>query len=287
MRKLSIDRLIQACVTGEQHKAPCGGRETSVHSRHGSAGPESGTGFTTGATLYACLRQPTLWAATMLVSGTIFAATQSHPSAERPVHTVFKPLTTVAAAPAGLKFEAIRRVAVVVPDPVVAEPVVYAVPSTVDRATRSSARNPVRRQPSVKRPARKGTGAGYTRHNGYTGYTGYTVPAGVADSNAALAFALSKVGQHYRRNGSADGGWDCSGLVSSAYARAGVALPHSSGRIGSMGRAVPKGQWKAGDVIHTSGHVALYLGNGMMVEAANPKDGVRVAPVRGGTARRF
>jgi len=102
-----------------------------------------------------------------------------------------------------------------------------------------------------------------------------------------LAFALSKVGQRYRSGGTGNGGWDCSGLVSAAYRSVGVDLPHSSGGIGGRGQAVPAGQWQPGDVIHTSGHVALYLGAGMMVEAANPRVGVRVTSVRGGEARRF
>jgi len=102
-----------------------------------------------------------------------------------------------------------------------------------------------------------------------------------------LAFALAQVGKPYRRGGSGNGGWDCSGLVSAAYRSAGVSLPHSSGAIGREGRAVPAGQWRPGDVIASRGHVALYLGNGMMVEAANPHAGVRVTRVRPGTARRF
>jgi cell wall-associated NlpC family hydrolase len=112
-------------------------------------------------------------------------------------------------------------------------------------------------------------------------------PTVSGDREAVLRFALAQVGQRYRRGGSGRGGWDCSGLVSAAYRTAGVNLPHSSGAIGRDGRAVPPGQWQPGDVIHTSGHVALYLGHGMMVEAANPHAGVRVTRVRGGQARRF
>jgi cell wall-associated NlpC family hydrolase len=112
------------------------------------------------------------------------------------------------------------------------------------------------------------------------------VPPG-SDRSAVLRFALSQVGQRYRYGGTGNGGWDCSGLVSAAYRSAGVSLPHSSGAIGREGRAVPAGQWRPGDVIASRGHVALYLGNGLMVEAANPHDGVRVTPVRPGTARRF
>jgi cell wall-associated NlpC family hydrolase len=59
-----------------------------------------------------------------------------------------------------------------------------------------------------------------------------------------------------------------------------VQLPHSSGGIGKRGTVVAHGEWEPGDVIVTPGHVALYLGGGMLVEAANPRKGVRVAPVR-------
>jgi len=107
------------------------------------------------------------------------------------------------------------------------------------------------------------------------------------DRAAVLRFALSQVGQPYRRRGTGGSGWDCSGLVSGAYRQAGVNLPHSSGAIGRGGRSVPAGQWQPGDVISTPGHVALYVGNGMMVEAANQHAGVRVTRVRGGTARRY
>ncbi len=107
------------------------------------------------------------------------------------------------------------------------------------------------------------------------------------DRSGVLKFALSQVGKPYRRGGTGNGGWDCSGLVSAAYRSAGVSLPHSSGAIGREGRAVPAGQWRPGDVISSPGHVALYLGNGLMVEAANPHAGVRVTRVRPGTARRF
>jgi cell wall-associated NlpC family hydrolase len=120
--------------------------------------------------------------------------------------------------------------------------------------------------------------------------TARPAPEIAADTGArsdVLKFALSQVGKPYRRGGTGNGGWDCSGLVSAAYRTAGLSLPHSSGAIGREGRAVPTGQWRPGDVIASRGHVALYLGNGLMVEAANPHDGVRVTRVRPGTARRF
>jgi cell wall-associated NlpC family hydrolase len=110
-------------------------------------------------------------------------------------------------------------------------------------------------------------------------------PSGAAGT--VVAFALAQVGKPYVYAASGPNAFDCSGLVSAAYARVGIKLPHQSEQIAARGKRVPDGQWMPGDVIHTSGHVAIYLGNGKMVEAANPGAGIRVAPVRGGVAYRF
>lgn len=110
-------------------------------------------------------------------------------------------------------------------------------------------------------------------------------PSGAAGT--VVSFALAQVGKRYVYATSGPNTYDCSGLVAAAYARVGIKLPHQSEQIAAKGRRVPSGQWMPGDVIHTSGHVAIYVGGGKVVEAANPSAGVRVAPVRGGTAYRF
>ncbi|MET0234444.1 MAG: NlpC/P60 family protein [Kibdelosporangium sp.] len=82
-------------------------------------------------------------------------------------------------------------------------------------------------------------------------------------------------------------GFDCSGLMIYAFAGAGVSLPHYSGYQADAGRRVPLAQmapgdmlfWAAGGRIH---HVALYIGNGQMVEAPYSGSRVRIAPVRYG-----
>jgi cell wall-associated NlpC family hydrolase len=82
-------------------------------------------------------------------------------------------------------------------------------------------------------------------------------------------------------------GFDCSGLMIYAFARAGVYLPHYSGYQAQSGRRVPLSQmrpgdmlfWASGGIIH---HVALYIGNGQMIEAPYSGSHVRIAPVRYG-----
>ncbi|OBA99302.1 peptidase M23 [Mycobacteriaceae bacterium 1482268.1] len=79
-------------------------------------------------------------------------------------------------------------------------------------------------------------------------------------------------------------GFDCSGLILYAFAGVGIKLPHYSGSQYNMGRKIPSAQMRRGDVIFYgpggSQHVALYLGNGQMLEAPYTGSHVKVSPVR-------
>ncbi len=129
---------------------------------------------------------------------------------------------------------------------------------------------------TTKKPAPKKSGSSTTT---------VKPPSGAAGT--VVSFGLAQVGKRYVYATSGPNTYDCSGLVSAAYARVGIKLPHQSEQIAARGKRVPSGQWLPGDVIHTPGHVAIYIGGGKMVEASNPSTGVRVAPMRGGTAYRF
>ncbi|GFG60000.1 peptidoglycan endopeptidase RipA [Mycolicibacterium murale] len=79
-------------------------------------------------------------------------------------------------------------------------------------------------------------------------------------------------------------GFDCSGLILHAFAGVGIKLPHYSGSQYNMGRKIPSSQMRRGDAIFYgpggSQHVALYLGNGQMLEAPYTGSVVKVSPVR-------
>jgi cell wall-associated NlpC family hydrolase len=97
----------------------------------------------------------------------------------------------------------------------------------------------------------------------------------------AARIAVKAVGVPYRWGGSSPStGFDCSGLVSWAYVRLGVALPHSSYALYDQGQRVPVASLKAGDLLFFSGlgHVGLYVGRGRMVHA--PHSGALVEVVR-------
>lgn len=85
-------------------------------------------------------------------------------------------------------------------------------------------------------------------------------------------------------NGGSVSGFDCSGLVLYAFAGAGIALPHYTGYQYQRGTHVPASEAQRGDLLFWgpggSQHVAIYLGDGMMIEAPQAGQNVTVAPVR-------
>ncbi|MFI6425045.1 C40 family peptidase [Promicromonospora sp. NPDC050880] len=84
----------------------------------------------------------------------------------------------------------------------------------------------------------------------------------------AVAIALQYIGIAYTYGGeSPSSGFDCSGLIKYVYAQLGVELPHSSSSMVSAGYQVASPI--PGDIVWTQGHVSLYAGDGMVVEAAN------------------
>jgi cell wall-associated NlpC family hydrolase len=92
--------------------------------------------------------------------------------------------------------------------------------------------------------------------------------------NAVIAYARSQIGKRYVTGGEGASGFDCSGLTKRAYAQAGLQLPHSSGAQAARARTISRAQARAGDLVVGAGHVGIYMGNGMMIDAGNHRTGV-------------
>ncbi|WP_394275671.1 NlpC/P60 family protein [Luteococcus sp.] len=106
--------------------------------------------------------------------------------------------------------------------------------------------------------------------------------AGSGRAGTAVSFALSQVGKSYVMGATGPGAYDCSGLMLRAWEKAGVGLPRTSQAQFGAGTSIPTSQLQPGDLVfYYSGisHVGMYIGNGMIVHAANPRSGVKVAPV--------
>lgn len=84
----------------------------------------------------------------------------------------------------------------------------------------------------------------------------------------AVSIAMQYIGIAYTYGGESPGtGFDCSGLIKYVYAQLGVDLPHSSSSMVATGYQVASPI--PGDIVWTQGHVSLYAGDGMVIEAAN------------------
>jgi cell wall-associated NlpC family hydrolase len=111
----------------------------------------------------------------------------------------------------------------------------------------------------------------------------HPLPAQPRARDHALVFALAQVGKRYVLGGNGPDVWDCSGLVQQAYRRAGVQLPRLASQQRFAGTRVSLDELLPGDLLYYQdgssprrGHISMYAGNGLVVEAANPRRGVRI-----------
>lgn len=105
-------------------------------------------------------------------------------------------------------------------------------------------------------------------------------PPQTVKAEIVIAYALAQQGDPYRWNTAGPNSFDCSGLVLAAFARVGIGLPHFTGSMMSKGMRISREGMKRGDIVFpTSGHVAIYLGNNMMVAASSGRGRVIVQKV--------
>jgi peptidoglycan DL-endopeptidase CwlO len=110
---------------------------------------------------------------------------------------------------------------------------------------------------------------------------GGTAPSAPAGSSAVVQFAYAQLGKPYIYGSAGPGGFDCSGLVKAAWARAGKSLPHNAAMQWNAMAHVSASQLQPGDAVfyRSLAHVGIYIGNGKVIHAPTPGDVVSVAPV--------
>lgn len=99
-----------------------------------------------------------------------------------------------------------------------------------------------------------------------------------------ISEAMRYIGTPYVWGGASPKGFDCSGLIQYVFGRYGVAMPRISADQARSGRRVGLDQLRPGDLVATDNsprnagadHIAIWLGNGQILEAPKPGKSVRV-----------
>ncbi|MEU7401532.1 NlpC/P60 family protein [Streptomyces sp. NPDC044948] len=103
-----------------------------------------------------------------------------------------------------------------------------------------------------------------------------------AEGDRAVRFAVEQLGKPYEWGAEGPAAYDCSGLTSVAWRRAGTPIPRTSQEQWARLAHVPLGELRPGDLVvyfPEATHVALYLGDGMVVQAPRPGADVKVSPI--------
>lgn len=110
------------------------------------------------------------------------------------------------------------------------------------------------------------------------------IPNVSARAQAAVRAALSQLGVRYQYGMSSPGhAFDCSGLTTYAWGKAGIGIARSSRSQYATLTKIPKQFAQAGDLIFQGSpihHVGIYLGNGTMVHAPQYGDVVKISALR-------
>lgn len=115
-------------------------------------------------------------------------------------------------------------------------------------------------------------------------YSEVTITVGTSLGKQLVTYAEKFIGVPYVYGGITPSGFDCSGLVLYCYAHFGISLPHYTGDQVKCGRVVTDLQ--PGDLLFfgstsAPSHVAIFAGNGQMIESPHTGAYVRLVPIRG------
>ena len=108
--------------------------------------------------------------------------------------------------------------------------------------------------------------------------------SGVSSGRASIVeYAKKFLGNRYVWGGtSLTNGTDCSGFTMGVFRNFGYSLPRTSGAQANATRTISSSDAKPGDLFFYSNgsrvnHVAIYIGNGMIIHASNPKSGIKIS----------
>lgn len=118
---------------------------------------------------------------------------------------------------------------------------------------------------------------------------GGTSSGSTAAAQTAIAWAKDRIGLPYVWGGTGPTGFDCSGLTQGAWKAAGVNLSRTSRDQYRQVKKIAYSEMREGDLVFWGSnpndansvyHVAMYIGNGQIIEAPSPGNPVRISPMR-------
>lgn len=127
------------------------------------------------------------------------------------------------------------------------------------------------------------TGGGF--NGGNSGGGGGPVGSGGPAPKGLVGYAKKFLGTPYVWGGTSPNGFDCSGFVQYVYRKFGVNLPRISADQARAGKRISLGNLKPGDLVawdnssrnNGADHIAIYIGNGQIIEAPRPGSSVRIS----------
>lgn len=125
--------------------------------------------------------------------------------------------------------------------------------------------------------ARKRAEAAANKQSSGGSSSGGSKPAVISGTGSDIAdYACQFVGNPYVAGGtSLTDGADCSGFTWAVFQHFGINLPRSSYAQSTVGTEVSYAEAQPGDLIYYGGHVAIYIGNGMIVHASTAATGIK------------
>jgi cell wall-associated NlpC family hydrolase len=108
-------------------------------------------------------------------------------------------------------------------------------------------------------------------------------PSSSSKGKTAYAFARTQLGKPYRYGATGPDAYDCSGLTSTSWRKAGVILPRTTAQQFHVGKRIAKGNLQVGDLVFyygpTPSHVGIYAGGGKIIHAPRPGKVVQHVPL--------
>jgi cell wall-associated NlpC family hydrolase len=96
---------------------------------------------------------------------------------------------------------------------------------------------------------------------------------------SVVSIAMRYLGVPYVWGGTTPAGFDCSGFTSYVFAQVGIDLPRTSSAQRYAGTVVSWADAQPGDLVWSPGHIAIYAGDGMQIEAPVPGKSVRYTSI--------